>query len=173
MIVISGLLAGSVRSLGADIVGCIVGHIIWFLMEVWPLEMSSGGGWSPLQPPQILWVLNPWVSPVAHAIPQKKPPWGPVTLYSCIFILFSLLNRSLNWVPALQCIETATNYKRHARSPRGLEEVRALVMLCGEITNNKRSAHITVLPLKVPWPCCECDWVFENLLNELDCWSAT
>ncbi|KAG8859033.1 hypothetical protein FRB91_008900 [Serendipita sp. 411] len=54
MIVISGILAGSMRSLYADVVGCIVGHIVWFLMEVWPLEMSSGDGWSPLKPPQAL-----------------------------------------------------------------------------------------------------------------------
>lgn len=54
MIVISGLLSGGIKSLSADIVGCVVGHIVWFLMDVWPLELSSGDGWSVLKPPQAL-----------------------------------------------------------------------------------------------------------------------
>ena len=54
MIGISWLMNGSIKSVAADIVGCIVGHFVWFLLDVWPLELSSGEGKTILKPPNAL-----------------------------------------------------------------------------------------------------------------------
>lgn len=54
MIGISWLMNGSIKSVAADIVGCIVGHFVWFLLDVWPLELSSGEGKTILKPPEAL-----------------------------------------------------------------------------------------------------------------------
>jgi len=54
MIGISWLMNGSIKSVAADIVGCIVGHFVWFLLDAWPLEVSSGEGKTILKPPNAL-----------------------------------------------------------------------------------------------------------------------
>jgi len=54
MIGISWLMNGSIKSVAADIVGCIVGHVVWFLLDAWPLEVPSGEGKTILKPPDAL-----------------------------------------------------------------------------------------------------------------------
>jgi len=43
----SWLLNGTWRAAAGDLIGCAVGHIVWFLRDVWTREMVGGHGlWS-------------------------------------------------------------------------------------------------------------------------------
>lgn len=53
----SWLLNGSLKLAMGDLVGCLVGHLLWFLRDVWSREMLGARGfWSDA--PESLWAVN-------------------------------------------------------------------------------------------------------------------
>lgn len=53
LVAFSWVLNGTWRAAAGDLLGCAVGHVVWFVRDVWAREMVGGKGWWS-EPPDIL-----------------------------------------------------------------------------------------------------------------------